>query len=142
MLLHCQFTINEKKSNVSKFVAWLSSSLYQRQFQIPLFFFILFLTPLNKAHLILATSSKLLFESNCLKLTAKGLSFQISVTRVKLLVLSCHITVDWKHQRCKFVMVYLKYFFIVSSSFFLCIHNMTLLQGFVAIVTGVGIENP
>ena len=94
MLLHCQFTINEKKSNVSKFVAWLSSSLYQRQFQIPLFFFILFLTPLNKAHLILATSSKLLFESNCLKLTAKGLSFQISVTRVKLLVLSCHITVD------------------------------------------------
>ena len=39
-------------------------------------------------------------------------------------------------------MVYLKDFFTVSSFVFLFIHNMTLLQGLVAITTDVGIENP
>ena len=46
----------------------------QRQFQIPIFFCILFLTPLNKLDLILATQSKLLFASSYLKLTAECLS--------------------------------------------------------------------
>ena len=52
---------------------------HQRQFQIPLFFCILFSTPLNNADLILATQSKLLFESNYLKSTVECLSFQISI---------------------------------------------------------------
>ena len=40
-------------------------------------FCILFSTSLNKADLILATKTKLLFESNNLKSTVEGLAFQI-----------------------------------------------------------------
>ena len=67
----------------------LSSSLYfgdsmryiHVNFKFRWFFFffcILISTPLNKAGLILVTQSKLLLESNYLKSTAEGLSFQIS----------------------------------------------------------------
>ena len=60
------------------YILWRQYEIHQRQFQIPLFFYIMFSTPLNKADLILATQSTLLFESNYLKLTAEGFSFQIS----------------------------------------------------------------
>ena len=101
-------------------------------------------TPLNKVDLILATQSKLLFESNYLKSITEGLSFQIHLcqTHVKLLAISSHTIVDWKYQRCKCTMVYLKDSFIVSSSLFLFIHNTRLLQGLVAITTDVRVENP
>ena len=56
--------------------------------------------------------------------------FQIHLcqTQVKLFSLSSHTTVDWKHQRCKYTMVYLKDSFIVSSPLFLFVHNIALLQ--------------
>ena len=53
------------------YILWRQCEIHQRQFQIPLFFCILFLTPLNKADLILATQGKFLFESNYLKSTGK-----------------------------------------------------------------------
>ena len=64
-----------------------------------------------------------------------------NASRVKLLALSCHTTVDWKHQRCKCIIDYLKDSSFVNSFLFLFIHNMDLLQGLVAITTGVGVEN-
>ena len=57
---------------------WRQCEIHQRQFRIPLFFCILFSTPFNKTDLILATQSKFLFESNYLKSTKEGLSFQTS----------------------------------------------------------------
>ena len=39
-------------------------------------------------------------------------------------------------------MVYLKDSLIVNSFLFMFIHNITLLQRFVEIATGVGVENP
>ena len=125
------------------FIFWQQCEIHQCQFQIPLFFSILFSTPLNKVDLILATQSKLLFESNYLKSITEGLSFQIHLcqTQVKLLAFSSHTTVDRKHQRCKCTMFYLKDSFIVSSTLFLFIHNIALLQGLVAITTGVEVEN-
>ena len=141
----------KKKSNVSIFVLWLSSSLYfgnsvryiNVNFKSRCFFCILFKIPLNRVDLILATQSKLLFEYNYLKLTTEGLSFQIHLcqTQVKLLAFSSHTTVDRKQQRCKCTMVYLKDSFIVSSTLFLFIHNIALLQGLVAITTSIEVEN-
>ena len=93
---------------------------------------------LNKADLILATQSKLLFESNYLKLTAEDLSFQTSFVSNAT---NSHTAVDRKHQRCKCTMVYLKNSFIVSSLLFLIIHNITLLQGLVGVTTGVRVRN-
>ena len=52
------------------------------------------------------------------------------------------LSVDWKHQRCKCTMAYLKDFFTVSLFLFLFIHNIALLQGLVTITTIVGVENP
>ena len=43
--------------------------------------------------------------------------------------INSHTAVDWKQQRCKCTMVYLKNSFIVSSFLFLIIHNIALLQG-------------
>ena len=125
------------------FIFWRQCEILQRQFQIPLIFCKLFSTPLNKADLIIATQSKLLFESNYLKSITEGLSLQIHLcqTQVKLLALSSHITVDWRHQRCKCNIVYLKNSFIVSSFLFQFIHNIALLQGLVAITARVGVKN-
>ena len=53
--------------------------------------------------------------------------YSLCLTRVKLMALSFHTTVDWKHKRCKCTMVYLKDSFIISSFLFLLIHNMALL---------------
>ena len=61
------------------YTLWRQCEIHQHQFQIPLFFCILFLTTLNKADLILATQSTRLFESNYLKSTAEGFPFQIFV---------------------------------------------------------------
>ena len=55
---------------IIQFIFWQQCKIYQRQFQIRLFFCILFSTPLNKADLILATRSKLLLRSYYLKSTA------------------------------------------------------------------------
>ena len=57
---------------------------------------ILFSTSLNKAGLILATSSKLLFESNYLKAITERFSFQIYLcqTQAKLLALFSYTTFD------------------------------------------------
>ena len=93
---------------------------------------------LNKADLILATQSKLLFESNYLKLTAKVLSFQTSFVPNAV---NSHTAVNWKHERCKCTMFYLKDSFIVSLFLFLIIHNIALLQGVVSITTGVRVKN-
>ena len=104
-----QLTIYEKKFKcinicsismiIIQFIFWLQCEIHQRPVQILQFFCILFLTLLNKAELILATQSKLLFKSIYLKLAAEGLCFQISFVRnaSKLLTFSSHTTVDWKH---------------------------------------------
>ena len=99
--------------------------------------------PLNKVDLLLVTQSKLLCESSYVKSITEGLSFQIRFcyTQVKHFALSSHTIVDWKNQMYKCNMVYLKYSFIVSSSLFLFIHNIALLQGIVAITVGVGVKN-
>ena len=60
----------------------------------------------------------------------------------KILELSSHTNVDWKHQSCWCTMVYLKDSFTVSSFLFLSIHSITLLQGLGAITTGIGSRNP
>ena len=88
--------------------------------------------------LILATQSKLLLESNYLKLTAEGLSFHAPFVPNAI---NSHAAVDWKDQRCKCTMVYLKNSFIVSLFLFLIIHNIALLQGLVAVTTGVMVKN-
>ena len=125
------------------YILWRQCEIHQRQFQIPLFFCILFLTPLNKAVLILATQSKFLFESNYLKSTGKVClsRYHLCQTPVKLLALSSHTTVDWKHEKYKCTMVYMEDSFIVSSFLFLLIHNKALLEGPVEITTGTGVEN-
>ena len=66
------------------FIFLQQCEIHQRQFQIPLFFSILFSTPLNKVDLILATQSKLLFESNYLKSITEGLSFQIHLCQTQV----------------------------------------------------------
>ena len=66
--------------------------------------------------------------------------YQLCRTRVKLLALSSHTTVDWKHQKCKCIMLYLKDSFIVSLFFFLFIHNMALLQRLVTILQALGLK--
>ena len=95
-------------------------------------------TVLNLLKLILATQSKLLFESNYLKLTAEGLSFQTSFVPNAI---NSHTVTDWKHQRCKCTKICLKNSFIASSFLFLIIHNIALLQGLVAITTGAKVKN-
>ena len=89
LLIRCkcsrQLTIYEKKFKRINicfminiwFIFWRQCEIYQCQFRIPQYFCILFSTPLNKANLILATQSKLLFKSNYLKSTVEDLSFQI-----------------------------------------------------------------
>ena len=126
-----QLTIYQKQnSNVSIFISWLSSSLYfgdsVRYFNVNF-----------KLRCFSATQSKFLFESNYLKSTAEGLSFQISFVpnTSKTFVTFFPYCRYWKHARCKCTMVYLKDSFIVSSFLFLFIHNMALLQGLVAITT-------
>ena len=96
------------------------------------FLCILFSIPLNKADMIFATQGKLFLESNY--------RYQLCQTRVKLLAPFSHTAVNWKHQRCKCTMVYLKDSFIESSFLFLFIHNIALLQGLV-ITTGVRVKN-
>ena len=49
---------------VTQFIFLRYCAIHKRQFQIPLFFCILFSTLLNKADLILVTQSKPFFESN------------------------------------------------------------------------------
>ena len=114
MLLHSSaYNLRKRNSNVSKFVSWLSSSLYfgdsvryiNVNFKFHCFSAYCFSTTLNKADLILATSSKLLLKSNYLKAIMERLSFQIYLCQrqVKLLALSSYTTFDWKYQRCEVV---------------------------------------
>ena len=67
--------------------------------------------------------------------------YQLCQTQVKILPLSSHTTVDWKHQRCKYTMVYSKYSFIERLFLFQFIHNMALLQGLVMMAIGIKIKN-
>ena len=148
LLQSSDYNLREKKSNVSIFVLLLSSSLYfgdsVRYINVN-FKFRRFSAYCSRppAYLILATQSKLLFESNYLKSITEGLFFQIHLcqTQVRPLAFPSHTTVHWKHQRRKCIMVYLKDSFIARSFLFMFIHNVPLLQVFVAITTGVGVEN-
>ena len=149
LLQSSAYNLPKKISNVSIFVLWLTSSLYfddsVRYINVNFKFRCFSAScPRPPADLILATQGKLSFESNYLKSTTAGLSFQIHLcqAQVKLLVLSSRTIVDWKHQRCKCTMVYLKDSFIVSSFLFMFFHNIALLQGLVAITTDVGVKNP
>ena len=153
MLLQSSAYNSRKKenSNLSIFVLWLSSGLnfgesvryINVNFEFAVFLHTV-LDPLKQSRFDFSNLSKLLFESNYLKSITEGLSFQIHLcqTQVKLLALSSHTTVDWKRRRCKCTMAYLKDSFIVSFFLFLVIHNLALLQGLVAIITGVGVEKP
>ena len=60
-------------------IFWRQCEIHQRQFQIPLFFCILFSNPLNKASLGSATQKNFLFGSNYLKSTVEGFFFQVLV---------------------------------------------------------------
>ena len=111
------------------FIFWLQCEIHQRQFSIPLYFYLLLSNPVNKVDSILATQCKLLLESNYLKSTANGLCFQISVVLIgnkSFRLFPYHL--NWKHQRCKCTMVSLKDSFIVRSFFSLYIHSMVLLH--------------
>ena len=68
-------------TNITKNEDVIVCAIHQRKFRIPMCFCILFSSPLNKADLILASQSKLFSDTNYLKSTAEGLSFQILVPK-------------------------------------------------------------
>ena len=64
---------------IIQFIFWRQHVIRKRQYHIPMFFSILLSISLNKAYLILAAQSKILFESSNLRLTGVGRYFQILV---------------------------------------------------------------
>ena len=67
------------KKIIIQFIFLWWTFLHEYQFWIPMFFCMLFWTSVNKAELIFAAQTKLLFELNYLKSSTESLSFQILV---------------------------------------------------------------
>ena len=144
------YNLRKRPSNVPIFVLWLSSSLhfggivrYINDNSKFCCFSAYCSRPLKQSRLDFSNPKETFFRIQLTEIDSrKSLFSDVICTKVKLLGLSSHTTVDWKQQRCKCTMVYLKDSFILGSVLFLFIHNMAVLQGLVPITTGVGVENP